>query len=285
MEERPILYIRVALRRPPSDVDEETAVALLARTQECSAHFTDFSADELVTLARTLAVLHFKADETILFQGEWRTDLTNRLYGCWLHLATSYFPESCTAPCGSSRAGEPATFFAVVLEGALAPIVDGTALKDNARGVGELVGELALFHGGTRQASLVATADGVLAAFQFDELERLRASADHAACEVRTFVLARKCQVACTKEAHSYETGKTMDRPIRFPLHAAPHLRYSNFSRWCLAGWQKAEPAACACCSRQAIGSRREIARVTQRRRPSRAAGRTTPQASGTEVD
>ena len=77
-----------------SDVDDEKAVALLAKCQECSAHFNNFTPTELVTLARTLAVLHFKAEEKILLQGE------------------------------------PATFFAVVLEGALAPVVDGRTLTD-----------------------------------------------------------------------------------------------------------------------------------------------------------
>ena len=43
---------------------------------------------------------------------------------------------------------------------------DHTRAVPSARIAGELVGELALFHGGTRQASLVASADGFLAAFQ-----------------------------------------------------------------------------------------------------------------------
>ena len=64
-----------------SDVDEETAIDLLAKTQECSKYFCDFSPQELVTLARTLTVLHFQVEDTVLYQGE------------------------------------PATFFAVVLEG------------------------------------------------------------------------------------------------------------------------------------------------------------------------
>ena len=55
--------------RPLSDVDDEKAVALLAKCQECSSHFKGFSPTELVTLARTLAVLHFKEGETILCQG------------------------------------------------------------------------------------------------------------------------------------------------------------------------------------------------------------------------
>ena len=81
----------------------------------CSAHFRDFSAAEIATLACTLNVLKFKRDDTIVYQGE------------------------------------PATFFAVVLEGTLAPMVNGEPLANMARGVGELVGELALFSGGHRQ--------------------------------------------------------------------------------------------------------------------------------------
>ena len=73
---------------PLSDVDEETAISLLARTQECSAHFRDFAPAELVTLANTLTVMHFKDGDTLLCQGE------------------------------------PATFFGVVLEGSVAPVVN-----------------------------------------------------------------------------------------------------------------------------------------------------------------
>ena len=39
-----------------SDVDEETAINLLAQAQQVSPHFHDFSPKELVCLARTLAV-------------------------------------------------------------------------------------------------------------------------------------------------------------------------------------------------------------------------------------
>ena len=81
-------------------------------------------------LARTLTVMHFKKDDTLLYQGE------------------------------------PATFFGVVLEGGVAPVINLEILKEKARGVGELVGELSLFNGGTRQASLIGIEDGFLAVFQ-----------------------------------------------------------------------------------------------------------------------
>ena len=50
--------------------------------------------------------------------------------------------------------------------------------SESARGVGEVVGEMALFNGGTRGASLVATQPGFLAVFQFEELVRLRKAND-----------------------------------------------------------------------------------------------------------
>ena len=53
-------------------------------------------------------------------------------------------------------------------------------LTEASRGVGSVVGELALFHGGVRQASLIGTQAGFLAVFRFDELTRLRNSSESA---------------------------------------------------------------------------------------------------------
>ena len=155
-----------------SDVDEETAINLLAKTQECSAHFRNFSPSELVTLARTLSVLRYKVDETLMYQGE------------------------------------PATFFAVVLAGSVAPIVNMQTLHDKARGVGELVGELSLFNGGTRQASMVGTADGFLALFLFEELAKLKSSADAQQVAIAKKLNHQLARAALAKEIE--RTGQTL---------------------------------------------------------------------------
>ena len=120
-----------------SDVKEDEAIELLARTQECSTYFRDFDFQQLLDLVHELTILYFKEGETVLCQGE------------------------------------PATFFGVVLKGALMPMV-GDQPIGAARAVGEVVGETALFTGGTRNASVVASEDGYLAVFAFTQLERLK---------------------------------------------------------------------------------------------------------------
>ena len=91
-----------------------------------------------ITLARELTILHFKEGETVLFQGE------------------------------------PATFFGVILKGALVPVVGHERMAQAQRGVGEVIGEMSLFTGGTRNVSVEAAADGYLAVFSFAQLEALQ---------------------------------------------------------------------------------------------------------------
>ena len=121
----------------PSDVSEEQAIELLAACQECSRYFSDFDFQQLITLAKELTILNFKERETVLFQGE------------------------------------PATFFGVVLKGALVPVVGGARQVGSQRGIGEVIGEMALFSGGTRNVSIEAAQDGFLAVFSFAQLEAL----------------------------------------------------------------------------------------------------------------
>ena len=120
-----------------SDVKGEDAIELLARTQECSAYFRDFDFQQLLDLVSELTILYFKEGESVLQQGE------------------------------------PATFFGVILKGSLMPVV-GDKPVGSARIVGDIVGEMALFTGGTRNVSIVASEDGYLAVFQFTQLERLK---------------------------------------------------------------------------------------------------------------
>ena len=120
----------------------------MACAQDCCKLLKGLSALELVTLASIIHVLNFQLDDTVIYQGE------------------------------------PATFFAVVLEGSVAPVVNMKTLTEASRGVGSVVGELALFAGGVRQASLIGTAAGFLAVFRFDELTRLRNSSDASHVEV-----------------------------------------------------------------------------------------------------
>ena len=75
------------------------AIELLAQTQECSKYFRDFDFQQLLDLVHELTILYFKEGETVLFQGE------------------------------------PASFFGVVLKGALTPVV-GDESVGASRGVG-----------------------------------------------------------------------------------------------------------------------------------------------------
>jgi CRP-like cAMP-binding protein len=120
-------------------VTEEQAIELLAQTQECSRYFRDFDFQQLLDLGNEMTILDFKEKETVLFQGE------------------------------------PASFFAVILQGSLYPAV-GDEQKGPARGVGDIIGEMSLFAGGTRNVSIVAARDGYLAVFSFSQLERLKES-------------------------------------------------------------------------------------------------------------
>eukprot|EP00966_Prymnesium_polylepis_P001593 36826-Prymnesium_polylepis.1 len=120
-------------------VSEEQALQLLQQTQLKSAYFKDFDFQQLIDLSHNLSIIEFKKGDTVFSQGE------------------------------------PATFYAVLLQGTLKPVAGGQQVGTN-RVVGELLGEMALFEGGTRTASLIADADGYLAAFQFAQLEQLKGS-------------------------------------------------------------------------------------------------------------
>ena len=91
-----------------------------------------------ITLAKELTILRFKEGDTVLYQGE------------------------------------PATFFGVLLKGELVPVVGGERLTQSQRGIGEVIGEMSLFTGGTRNVSVEAAADGYLAVFSFAQLELLQ---------------------------------------------------------------------------------------------------------------
>ena len=103
----------------------------------CSKYFRDFDFQQLLDLVHELTILYFKEGETVLFQGE------------------------------------PATFFGVVLKGALTPVV-GDESVGASRSVGDIIGEMSLFSGGTRNVSIVASQDGYLAVVPFTQLERLK---------------------------------------------------------------------------------------------------------------
>ena len=112
---------------------------MLAACQEHSRYFSDFDFQQLIDLAKELTILYFDDGETVLTQGE------------------------------------PATFFGVVLQGAVVAVVNSVRMG-TARGVGEVIGESSLFAGGTRNASIVATAGGYLAVFSFAQLDNLFSS-------------------------------------------------------------------------------------------------------------
>ena len=129
------LYLSLSLSRS----------ALLTRML-CDANFFRSRADarsfslllSQITLAKELTILRFKEGDTVLYQGE------------------------------------PATFFGVLLKGELVPVVGGERLTQSQRGIGEVIGEMSLFTGGTRNVSVEAAADGYLAVFSFAQLELLQ---------------------------------------------------------------------------------------------------------------
>ena len=124
-----------------SDVDAEQAIEMLRTARPLSPVLRPLSDEELQLLARNCAVLRFRVGDAILWEGE------------------------------------AASFFGIVLDGALAPVLNQSVQRDMQRGEGELIGEMALFTGGRRGCSVVATAKGYLAAFPFSELTRLRKAA------------------------------------------------------------------------------------------------------------
>ena len=125
------------------------AIELLAKTQECSKYFGDFDFQQLLDLVHELTILYFKEGETVLLQGE------------------------------------PATFFGVLLKGVLTPMI-GDVPVGALRGVGDIIGEMSLFSGGTRNVSVVASEDGYLAVVPFTQLERLKKSNPTLATKLNT---------------------------------------------------------------------------------------------------
>ena len=133
-----------------SGLEESEVLELLERSQQCSPHLRDLDAEELTALSREMTVLRFRAGETLVVQGE------------------------------------PATFFGVVLEGSLTPVVGGRPAAGCERGIGEIIGEMSLFAGGTRNGSLVGASAGLIAVYQFAELERLKRRNGRLALKVNT---------------------------------------------------------------------------------------------------
>ena len=160
------------------------AIELLAQCQECSKYFRDFDFQQLLDLVHELDILRFKENETVLFQGE------------------------------------PATFFGVILRGSLMPVIGGAPVGA-ARSVGEVIGEMALFSGGTRNVSIVAAQDGYLAVFAFAQLERLKESNPSLANKINA-------QLALAALEKQLETeGKDASRMV---CAGPPHRRASAAS-------------------------------------------------------
>ena len=142
------------------------AIELLAACQEKSRYFSGFDFQKLLDLAHELAVLRYEEGETVLCQGE------------------------------------PATFFGVVLEGALVPVI-GEEPVAAPRGVGEILGEMALFQGGTRNVDVRATQDGYLAVFSFAQLDRLFATNASLASQLSRQLAYATLEKQCQSEGRS----------------------------------------------------------------------------------
>ena len=213
------------------------AIRLLQKTQLCSAHFKDFDFQQLLDLVR---------GESMRAQGECRGSGRNPLESflaprraslapCGLHhskLAPTWPGCLCVSKLRTRSAlfqahnlsiiefkkddtvffqGEPATFFGVLLEGSLKPVAGGQQVGQS-RVVGELLGEMALFTGGTRTASLIADADGHIACFQFSQLERLKSTNPGLAKKMNV-------QLASAALAKKYESkGMTLAQVRGAPL-------------------------------------------------------------------
>lgn len=70
--------------------------------------------------------------------------------------------------------GEPASFFGVVLKGAVEILDEDGESVGVQRELGSVIGEMALFYGGVRTADAVGAQDGYLAVFSYAELEALK---------------------------------------------------------------------------------------------------------------
>ena len=117
------------------EVDADTAFELLQRAQSHSLYFRGFEDEELRVLAERMNVMTFDKDDEIM------------------------------------QKGEPASWVGVVLDGKLEARDGRRVLGTSA--IGDICGEIALFHGGVRNAGVVASESGAMAAIMISQLGRL----------------------------------------------------------------------------------------------------------------
>lgn len=119
--------------------------------------------------------------------------------------------------------GEPASFFGVLLMGRLVPMVAEVVIGA-PRSLGEVIGEMALFEGGVRNANLVAEDDGWLAVIKFDQLERLKRSDAtlHERVSTKLAQARRRPRAALAPRARRAEGPPPRARPHHHPHPPAP---------------------------------------------------------------
>ena len=128
-----------------SEADPEEGRRLLAAVQLSSPHFHGFDANEVKLLERCLSVIYISEGDEILCKGQ------------------------------------EGTFWCLVLEGSVRVMGIGDKRTPTVMlHTGAIVGEMALFTGGIRNADTVGVDDATLAVMSFAELEAFKAACPEA---------------------------------------------------------------------------------------------------------
>ena len=129
------LQHRLQVLGPQRVDDVELALTLLDRAQSRSQIFRDFTEVELRELSENISTLSFGPGETIM------------------------------------QKGENATWVGILVDGDLDAVINGKVV--GSLRAGDVCGEIALFQGGVRGASLLSTSPGAIAAIMVNDLEPL----------------------------------------------------------------------------------------------------------------
>ena len=148
--------VRLPDRVLGTEADAEEARRLLTLVQGHSDYFKGFSASEVRLLERCLSVIYISEGDEILCKGQ------------------------------------EGTFWCLVLEGSVRVLGIGDESIEVFLHAGAIVGEMALFTGGIRNADTVGVEDATLAVMSFAELEAFKAACPELGAKLNT-ALARAC--------------------------------------------------------------------------------------------
>ena len=148
--------VRLPDRVLGTEADVEEARRLLTSVQAQSEWFEGFSASEVRLMERCLSVIYISEGDEILCKGQ------------------------------------EGTFWCLVLEGSVRVLGIGDGSIEVFLHAGAVVGEMALFTGGIRNADTVGVEDATLAVMSFAELEAFKAACPELGAKLNT-ALARAC--------------------------------------------------------------------------------------------